>query len=403
MSLLDRYGIKEVADVTFYELNGGKPGAPVLYLDTLKISTVEQTAEAAEVKGGKGNTSLMAWDYGKEITLNLEDALFSTRSLETMYGGKAVTATKPMVKNKYFTAKGDAAKGDKPFFKKEDGKWCFNKGKIAELGLSWGGEYFNKSEVVVSANKLGANKISVYIQSEYVLSFNEQEIDKDTTTVKPANIEIRGTVSGIDYSSQIRSFKWYADDISGEWTFLGEGEIELNEKDYNASGDMISVKGEIVVSYPVDDKLFFVEAGRRVTVHPYLIYDGERFDLLATTLSLTPEKFGADETAEEIFLSGPQWLELKSLEPNDNSNQIDISANSFPGTYYITADTYTRNEKTGKDEFFRLIIPRVKVLSETNTITMEADGEPTVFSMSLKALKPKNEPMMTLAKYDYLG
>ena len=48
-NILDRYGIKEVADVTFYDLdNNGKPKNPVLYLDTLKVSTIEQTAEEAE-------------------------------------------------------------------------------------------------------------------------------------------------------------------------------------------------------------------------------------------------------------------------------------------------------------------------------------------------------------------
>ena len=41
MNILDRYGIKEVADVTFYETTqSGEPGAPVLYLDTLKVSTI---------------------------------------------------------------------------------------------------------------------------------------------------------------------------------------------------------------------------------------------------------------------------------------------------------------------------------------------------------------------------
>jgi hypothetical protein len=50
---------------------------------------VEQTAENTDAKGGKGNAALISWDYGKEITLNLEDALFSARSLEVMYGGKA--------------------------------------------------------------------------------------------------------------------------------------------------------------------------------------------------------------------------------------------------------------------------------------------------------------------------
>ena len=71
-SILDRYGIKEVADVTFYDLSSsGTPTKPVLYLDTLKVSTIEQTAETSDAKGGKGNATLISWDYGKEITLTL--------------------------------------------------------------------------------------------------------------------------------------------------------------------------------------------------------------------------------------------------------------------------------------------------------------------------------------------
>ena len=55
-SILDRYGIKEVCDVTFYDIdNSGNPTSPVLYLDTLKVSTVEQTAENTSARGGKGN------------------------------------------------------------------------------------------------------------------------------------------------------------------------------------------------------------------------------------------------------------------------------------------------------------------------------------------------------------
>jgi hypothetical protein len=88
-NILDRYGIKEVADVTFYELEGeGKIGAPVLYLDTLKVSTIEQTAESTSARGGKGNPELIMWDYGKEITVTLEDALFSAKSMAMMYGVK---------------------------------------------------------------------------------------------------------------------------------------------------------------------------------------------------------------------------------------------------------------------------------------------------------------------------
>ena len=43
-SILDMYGIKEVADVTFYRIDGNNKYTPVLYLDTLKVSTIEETA-----------------------------------------------------------------------------------------------------------------------------------------------------------------------------------------------------------------------------------------------------------------------------------------------------------------------------------------------------------------------
>ena len=38
-SILDKYGIKEVADVTLYNI---ETGAPVLFLDTLKVSKMRE-------------------------------------------------------------------------------------------------------------------------------------------------------------------------------------------------------------------------------------------------------------------------------------------------------------------------------------------------------------------------
>lgn len=83
-NIFEKYGIKEVADVTFYDT---VTNLPVLFLDTLKVSTIEQTAEQVSARGGKGNPELIVWDYGKEITLNLEDALFSPQSMNLMLGG----------------------------------------------------------------------------------------------------------------------------------------------------------------------------------------------------------------------------------------------------------------------------------------------------------------------------
>ena len=93
MNIFDQYGIKEVADVTLYSIHRKDDGSgdlyyvPALYLDTLKISTAEQTAENVWAEGGLGNSRLICWDYGKQINVNLEDALCTPASLGLCWGG----------------------------------------------------------------------------------------------------------------------------------------------------------------------------------------------------------------------------------------------------------------------------------------------------------------------------
>jgi hypothetical protein len=92
VNIFDQYGIKEVADVTLYAIeldkNDDEIYVPVLYFDTLKVSTVEQTAEQTSARGGLGNPELIMWDYGKEISVTLEDALYTPASQSLMWGGK---------------------------------------------------------------------------------------------------------------------------------------------------------------------------------------------------------------------------------------------------------------------------------------------------------------------------
>lgn len=239
-NILDRYGIKEVADVMFYEINAsGEAGKPVLYLDTLKVSTIEQTAEEATANGGKGNPPLISWDYGKEINVTLEDALFSAKSMALMFGSgiPSTSATGQLLKT-----------------------------------ISW------------------------------------------TGTAVPTVFE--GPQG-----------KKYAVPTTGVTT-------------YDATG--------------------------------------------ATVTSYT---------------SGNTYYTTFMMDITDVST-IEISANTFPGTYYITGDTYARAERNGVDEFFQFIIPKAKVQSE-NTITLEADGDPSVFNLNLKVLRPAGGgAMMKLVKYD---
>lgn len=237
-SILDRYGIKEVADVTFYKIGtDGSVGAPVLYLDTLKVSTIEQTAENTSARGGKGNPELITWDYGKEITVTLEDALFSAKSMAIMFGS--------------VDADGDAVMGS------------------------------------------------------------------DATILKTVR---------------------KADVIDGKVTINGE-----------------------TVTIPTDGVSYYDANGSAGTSTSY---EYATFPLTVKDISV-----------------------------------INISAETFPGTYYVTGDTYARRETDGLDEFFQFIIPKAKVQSEV-TLTMEAEGDPSTFSMNLRVLRPASGSMMKLVKYN---
>ncbi|AYP68255.1 virion structural protein [Bacillus phage vB_BcoS-136] len=81
-----RYGLKEVANVIFFDIATNKPA---ILFDTLKVSTIENESESAEARGGQGNGRLLSWDYGRTATLNMQDALLSDSSL-AMLSGNAV-------------------------------------------------------------------------------------------------------------------------------------------------------------------------------------------------------------------------------------------------------------------------------------------------------------------------
>ena len=271
-NILDRYGIKEVADVTFYKLDSnGVPMYPVLYLDTLKVSTIEQTAETTDARGGKGNAKLISWDYNKEITVTLEDALFSAKSLAIMFGNGTV---------------GTAPDGD-----------------------------------------------------AYIMKTERFTPNKDVSTEGMAALVYK----------------------------TGDKPAETHEcgwKNY-----FVGPNGDKHVKYNVK----------------FYAIDEKRSD--------RTEKIGAASLTAGVTYYATYDLALAS------NSVIEISANSFPGTYYITGDTFARNEASGADEFFQFIIPKAKVTSE-NTITLEAEGDPSVFNMNLTVLRPADGVMMKLVKYD---
>jgi hypothetical protein len=95
-----RYGLKEVANVIFFDIQTKKP---VIFFDTLKVSTIENESESAEARGGQGNNKLMSWDFGRTATLTLQDALLSDTSLAMLSGNAVKSSNITAVGREVFT------------------------------------------------------------------------------------------------------------------------------------------------------------------------------------------------------------------------------------------------------------------------------------------------------------
>ena len=278
--ILDKYAIKEVADVMFYELDSkGAPSAPVLYLDTLKTSTLSQSSEVVDARGGKGNVKILSWDTNKELTIEMEDAVYSAKSLGIMFGGD----------------------------------------------------------------------MKVYGDKQEVLKTLRYSLE----TVKE---------SGNDYLTF---------DIAGNQLYIAKtlvSAFSYQKTDGTEVSDPVPMAAA-TVNWTTGKNTGGTQAIDFIT-----------FDLLDCT------------SAAEARTSGNGVI--------NGGVTIDIGAEFNSNTYYITGDTYARNVASGKDEFLQFIIPKGKVSAEDVSLTMEADGDPATFSMTVQCLKSESGSMVKLVKYN---
>ena len=226
---------------------------PVLFLDTLKVSTLEQASEKTDATGGRGNAKLITWDYGKEITLSIEDALYTPASMAAI----------------------------------------------------WAGEHGDLKNGV-----------------------------KDTTM--------------IDRMEKITAKRNFIIPAGNHEGTPSEGNVTAQAVYYDPK-----------------------------TMEPF--QDG------------TPIAEG-----EVIY----KFTRSVAYEGNSIGNTIEISADKFPGTYRVVGETLVRDKATGEDQRFQFIIPEAKMSAESTSITLEADGDPVVFSFTMDVLRPDNGVMMKFVQFD---
>ena len=94
-----------------------------------------------------------------------------------------------------------------------------------------------------------------------------------------------------------------------------------------------------------------------------------------------------------------KWTRSKATDESTLGHQIIVDSTHFPGTYRLVGETYSRSRSTGKDQRFQFEIPLCKMGTENN-FTLEAEGEPTTFNMTLKVLRREDGVMMKLTQYN---
>lgn len=412
MNIFEQYGIKEVADVCLYSIeldeNDDEVYIPVLYLDTLKVSTVEQTASQTSARGGLGNPELIIWDYGKEITVTLEDALYNPASMGMTWGGKygtktlelygqiEVKETNNLTENVTVATPGKLIIENFSDYKKEGTtlKWTSNVKVISSdsktrysgkcdigyniINQKFGGISDNSVDATTSIKLTNISQPTNKNKKIYV-SFivsegieNSRILKKNTVSPQEVIYQIDHALNNVKYLERIEKCK-------ATQTFVIDTDINTTHGNYR-----------YLEKYSQCELTVFIDPR---TMQPY---EPNTNKFVRKNGEVIEDKNLRIIKQHEIYY---KWTRTKAIDYTTLGHQIIVDAIHFPGTYRLVGETYSRSRKTGKDERFQFEIPLCKMGSENN-LTLQADGDPTTFSMTLKVLRREDGVMMKLTQYD---
>lgn len=397
------------------------------------------------------NPELIIWDYGKEITVTLEDALYTPSSMGMLWSGKH-----GLKKTKLY---GDLI--------------------ISETPLK-NGEYNDEEEVDVikTTAKITLNNYNNYLNSAIEFWKNDE-----TALITPNNYEkssISSTiswVSNVSISSIDNLYQEYRENLhfiyavdknaNGQFFIAGvntafggsTGAIivyKIHCEDENTlspeiiktvildNGTRRRIKIQINPEYntytPLPQEMIYqiehglnnvkyleriekckatqtfaidTNANLKHSNYRYLSrYSEKELTVFIDPKTMLPYEPNTDSFTRKngSLIKGElriikqheiyyKWTRTKATDYTSLGRQIIVDPIHFPGCYRLVGETYSRNRNTGKDQRFQFEIPLCKIGSENN-LTLEAEGDPTTFNMTLKVLRREDGVMMKLTQYD---
>ena len=403
MNLFQKYGIKEVADVTFYsiiEISDEELYIPVLFLDTLKISNINQNSNKISHNGDYGNQPIIAWQSNKKFTLSIEDALFTPASMSMTLGwlNNKITKYIGLIKkinivNKYYKNNYSIYAFPSPQLTEDEQELLFN--TITEIYKENKMNYtFKKQDFDVAKNcerrhdikEIYYKRNKIDYQTNYEIILEEDRDDGTRENLFNSNVitKIFGKINEVKDFNSIDS------------SYYNLQTLDRMEKCYvtQDEGFTINIKQQIenLQRYYNNEKTNFTIFYDEKTMQPLALFD---------------KKFSSTENIDSQFILKKGTVYYKwsrTIQPilNDVSflgKSLVIDGNTFPDKYKIVGETYIREQNTSKDQRFQFIIPCAAVSSEQK-IELRADGGPSIFSMNIDVLKKDNHPEIELRQFN---
>jgi hypothetical protein len=371
---MPRFGIKEVANCTFISLIDNKPK---LFLNTLKLSNLENAADTSYATGGKGNSRLLAWDYNRVVTFNIQDALLNPKSLSLQSGNDLVNGNANIHSREVLTA--------------------------------------DVNSKVVFTNTPVENSITIYKTSDNY----EHGTEQTESTYDPNGVKATGTLT---FTGSV---------ALGETVAIGADTYEFDDGAGVAIGNIaVNVGADLTADNAITKLVSAINTSGTEPVSATGDTTNDKVTVTHDNVGTTGNSVGTSEAVANaswgsstltggqdvvtdaylIDVDGKTIIFNKTSVPQDDEvigyyqyqtagESITISTDSFPGYYKVIGDTVLRNEATGADESFQIIIEKAKI-QPNFTVTLQSDGDPSLFDMGIEVFKPKkNTEMVKMVRY----
>lgn len=349
----------------------------------------------------------MSWNFGKNITLKLEDALFSSASQSLMTGwldgkvSKYISIIRKIsVANKYGELHYSTTAYPSPEITEEEWELIYklignpNATYPSDVYYIWetyleetslprttniipitkefiDQPYVGQMRKIIRDCYYNRDKVQIHHQADYYLAFDPDMIKVLLKELNTVDDYYKIDTNNYKIETIDRMEKYYAPE---------EGlKIDFAQQEANLKKYFKNIKDE---SY-------------------FIYFDPHTMQPLVNNINGT---FDINSNSYFLRAGTPyyKWSRTVQRVLSDNDflgKTLTINADSFPKTFKIVGETYIREQQTQKDSKYQFIINRAQLNPDTN-INLSAASDPTTFSMDINVLPYDNGNMIELRQFD---